>query len=268
MLVPLCIKGADDGDAIAHSFTLKPPGVNAIGKSPGRWVHGAKAVATASKILRITKQFLRQTLGKEVDYPIMDLFTAANAFATIVGLLSIFKQERGERANLSHRDFIEWLEFHRHEEVKNLISNTYHLQTELDEILRAEHAEILSAINRANGLLTDVLSRLDVFAPLANRLSPTRGLSEQAISILRQLRDSGAPEVGLRKFIGGFDLVPFAHGASGKPLSLVQPLFAEDDLMIMANMELLRLRISSRGDAFFGFTRLAATLLDSLESTD
>ena len=196
----------------------------------------------------------------------MDPITATTAFATIVSLICNFRQERGDAASLTHRDFIEWLEYHRHEEIKNLICNTYHLQSEVDSILRAEHSQILAAVQNGNTLLTDILARLDAFAPLADRIAPTRHLSDQAISILRQLRDSGAPEVGLLKHIGGFKLVAFGYGSTGGEFALTDPLFAEDDLNTLAEHGFLRLRISSRRDAFYGITRSAVRLLETLES--
>jgi hypothetical protein len=56
----------------------------------------------------------------------MDTLTASTAFATIVGLISNFRQERGAAEQLDHRQFIEWLDYHQHQEIKDLISNTYH----------------------------------------------------------------------------------------------------------------------------------------------
>ena len=61
----------------------------------------------------------------------MDLVTAA---ATITQLIGLFRQEQGARKDLSHRQFIEWLEYHRHNEIKELITNTFHLSMQVDEI--------------------------------------------------------------------------------------------------------------------------------------
>lgn len=197
----------------------------------------------------------------------MDSLTAATVFATIVQLICNFRAERGARESVNHSDFIAWLEYHKHEEIKNLISNTYHLQAEIDQLLREDHSKILDAVSHGNQLLTDVLSRIEAFAPLASRIVPRKNLSDQAILILRQLRDSGAPEVAFRKYIGGCDLVAFHYGASGGQLELLDPVFVEDDLKTMAELGLLRLRISDRGDEFFGITRPAVDLLESLDLT-
>jgi len=52
-------------------------------------------------------------------------------------LLRIFKQERGECKKADHQAFMEWLDYHHHEELKNLIVNTAALRTEVDKILAA-----------------------------------------------------------------------------------------------------------------------------------
>jgi hypothetical protein len=207
----------------------------------------------------------RQNQLTQIKKSIMDPITASTTFATIVGLVCNFRSERGDREALSHREFIEWLEYHRHEQIKEIICNTLHLQTEVDQLLRANHAEILQAVNRANVLLTDVLARLDAFAPLANRIAPARNVSDQAISILKQLRDSGAPEVAMLKYIGGFQLSPFGYGNTGGAMELSDPLFAEDDLNTLVEAGLLRPRMSSRGDMFYGITRAAVQLLDTIK---
>jgi hypothetical protein len=66
----------------------------------------------------------------------IDPIAASTAFATIVGLISNFRQERGDRAALDHRSFMEWLEYHRHEDIKDLIANNYDLQAQVDRVLQ------------------------------------------------------------------------------------------------------------------------------------
>ena len=61
----------------------------------------------------------------------MEPITAAGAFSTIVSLLRIFKQERGDQKKADHQTFMEWLEYHQHKELKNLIVNTAALRTEV-----------------------------------------------------------------------------------------------------------------------------------------
>ncbi len=44
----------------------------------------------------------------------MDPITASTLLATLVQLIGLYRQEMGARKDLTHREFIEWLEVHRH----------------------------------------------------------------------------------------------------------------------------------------------------------
>ena len=113
---------------------------------------------------------------------LMDPVTAA---ATITQLIGLFRQERSAQKDLSHRQFIEWLEYHRHEEIKELITHTFHLSTEVDEILKQDHQIILARLDEVNRILLDILSRVQGFSGLAICLVPDIGLSEGAVELLR-----------------------------------------------------------------------------------
>ena len=66
----------------------------------------------------------------------VDPLSAASALATIVQLIALFRQQSGTRKDLTHREFIEWLDARRHDEIRTLITDTYHLQAQVDELLR------------------------------------------------------------------------------------------------------------------------------------
>ncbi|MGA2865593.1 MAG: hypothetical protein ABSF95_14060 [Verrucomicrobiota bacterium] len=84
------------------------------------------------------------------------------------------------------------VEYHRHEEIKNLIVNTAALRTEVDNLLRSEHADILNKLD-------EVLLRLDEFRGLALALCISQGesvvaikeaLSEDARTLLKEASHS------------------------------------------------------------------------------
>jgi len=112
------------------------------------------------------------------------------ALATITQLFGLFVQERKGKADLKKQDFVDWLEAHRHDEIKSLISNTYHLSAEFDDILRVDHAQILHELSQVNGTLAQVMSRLTSFGPLATALAPNNTLSNFAIAALCHFEDS------------------------------------------------------------------------------
>src|SRR5271155_1527815 len=89
-----------------------------------------------------------------------DPVAAATTFATLIGLVCNFRQEKGEREALNHQKFIEWLEYHHHEELKNLIVNTAALRTEVDALLRSDHDQMLQKLDSIGEILLTLLSQV------------------------------------------------------------------------------------------------------------
>ena len=88
----------------------------------------------------------------------MDPVTGANTLATIVQLIGIFAQERKDKKNAERQEFLEWLEYHRHEDIKNLICNTAALQTEVLSLLQKDNATILTKLDSINATIGGLLS--------------------------------------------------------------------------------------------------------------
>src|SRR5262249_54218018 len=154
--------------------------------------------------------------------------------------LAIYRQERAGRKDLDHRDFIEWLEHHRHEEIKDLITHTYHLQSQVDDLLRQDHILILQKLDEANRISASILARLDGFSAVANVVVPDLGLSLQAMGLLRLLTHSKRGElivISQEQFV--VDSVLF-EPADAK--------FFHDDVTSLVTSNLVTVDHSSRGD--------------------
>jgi len=116
----------------------------------------------------------------------MDPVTGANTLATIVQLIGIFAQERKDKKNAERQEFLEWLEYHRHEDIKNLICNTAALQTEVLSLLQKDNATILTKLDSINATIGGLLSHVHGFESLTKTMIATPELSDQAVSVLRQ----------------------------------------------------------------------------------
>src|SRR5437867_1651838 len=111
----------------------------------------------------------------------IDPTSATNFAATLIQLIGLFRQERATQKDVTHREFIEWLEHHRHEEIKELITHTYHLQSQVDDLLQEDHVQILSKLDRVNAIVVEILSRVEGLSAVATTIVPEAGLSDQAI---------------------------------------------------------------------------------------
>jgi len=128
----------------------------------------------------------------------MDPLAISTTVATLIELLAIYRQERGARRDLDHRDFIEWLENHRHEEIKELITHTFHLQAQIDDLLRHDHAEILAKLDKVNQIVVDILAHVEGFSAITSKIAPDAGLSANAVQILAAFVQSHARLVSFR----------------------------------------------------------------------
>ena len=158
--------------------------------------------------------------------------------------------------------FLRWLDFHRHEELKEFILRSNELPTEIDKALAEDHAVMICKLDRIDELLAILASRFHVIDGIANVLHPNIELSEQAVDILRQFTKSTSKE---------FDRIPFANGVialkllSGGTITYADSRFLDDDLEKLVSLGFLRLRQPQPGVRFYGITREAVKLIAAIE---
>src|SRR4051812_10123040 len=162
----------------------------------------------------------------------MDAF----AFATFVGLLCNFRQEKGAREALDHQKFVEWLAHHKHEDLKNLIVNQAALRTEVDNLLRSDMTQALHKMDEMSKILLSILGRLDEFKGLAAAAAPRAELSDQAVLILVQFSKSGADTLYHSNFGNGHWSLQLNNDV---PIGATEPRFIKDDIIQMAAMDFL-----------------------------
>ncbi len=192
----------------------------------------------------------------------MDPLLAANQLATFVQLFALLMGERKSTKQMNHQDFIEWLAHHRHEELKNFISNTAAVQAEVDTILRADHAKILAKLDTVSTGLAALTSQIPEFRKLSLTIAPKSALSEQCISILRQLVNSESSEFCALNIRNEVEL----HLNKGGLITISDKRFLEDDLNQLVYMELLTYQKSITGrERNYLITRFAQRLVNSID---
>jgi hypothetical protein len=187
-------------------------------------------------------------------------------FAELVGLLCHFRQEKGHREALDHQKFIEWLEYHRHEEIKNLIVNTAALRTEVDNLLLSDHAEMMRKLDQIGDVLVKLLGQMEQFKGLAAAVAPNAQLSDQAVSILKQFVKSGDTQFFFSDWGNGQWSLQFCHGEQ-KQIGVTEPRFIEDDLNQLVAIGLLTVEYNSQGAPIYGITRNAVRFVNTIEGT-
>ena len=191
----------------------------------------------------------------------MDPLTASTTLATIVQLVGMFKQEQKDCKNAEHQEFVEWLEYHRHEDIKNLICNTAALQSEVVNLLRQDSVVILAKLDSINNTLATLLSQVEGFQGLSKVLLPSGELSDQAVSILSQLVASNSRNLIYGELSNGAVLQP----EGGEPFFYSSHLFLSDDIDTLERCGLLTQReCSSNNLKLYGITRAGAKYVETV----
>ncbi len=191
----------------------------------------------------------------------MDPLLLASTFASIVGLVCNFRQERCGDHHLKHSDFVEWLEYHRHEDIKNLILRTHNLPREIDELLRRDQNEILAQLKKVDEVLATVLSKLDGFSGIVEALAPASDISDQAKAILLSFATGKVDLLILMHYDGG-ELLQFSPGHGH---TVEQPRFLHDDIKTLKAYQLIALDSWSGKDPVYKLTRAGAKYAEFLK---
>ena len=192
----------------------------------------------------------------------MDLMTGAGAFATIVGLLSSFK---AERSGGEMDEFILWLKEKRHEDVVAGIEHNKGLATQLTGILSTNHEVLVQKLASLDEMLSSVATHVESFSGLAQAIHPHGAMSTQAMSVLKQLVESGAKLFMEHKVMSGEpDDYILMDGANGS-IKYDEPRFMEDDLETLVRLGLLRLEFGSKGSRRFFITREAVRFVHAAD---
>ncbi|OYY73225.1 MAG: hypothetical protein B7Y40_10455 [Gammaproteobacteria bacterium 28-57-27] len=188
----------------------------------------------------------------------MDPLTAANALATLVGLLSNFK---AERTGTELTEFTTWLKERHYQEVATAIERNSTLSKELSNILATNHSLLVERLSQLDSQIARLANQFDGFGSLANALNSKAPLSEQAMSVLRQLVKSGAEYFMERKMYTEEPDEYFLFGGSGGRIKYADRQFIKDDLDSLVSAGLIRQELTTQGGKKFFVKRAAAEFL-------
>ncbi len=179
-----------------------------------------------------------------------------------MGLISIFKQERKSKQDQNREAFFRWLDEHRHQDLKEFILRTKELSSEIDRALHEDHEIMLNKLDKIDEIVVSILSQVSGISGIAHAMHPNSGVSEQAVSILRQLVSSGQTEIWVHSSMDGTDLLLSPKGGR---IKIEDSRFLEDDLKTLVDLNLLLPRTTSRGTQFYGVTRNAVKFLQVID---
>jgi len=195
---------------------------------------------------------------------IMDPLTLASSFASLVGLIGMFKQERKEGDPIGKNDFLEWLKLHNFEEYAEMISNSSDTLLEIEKVLSENHEVVISKLHRIDDVLSTLAKNMDLMGGLAESIYQSSSISDQAIEVLRQLVNS--PSTSFMKHRVGPNTDALILMQGGGQVNFEEQRFIDDDLDNLVNFGLLRLSYGSKGSDIYSITRDAAKFINSIDT--
>ena len=192
----------------------------------------------------------------------MEPITTASAFATIVGLVSNFKAGRQASSDDEYMDFLEWLSEKRHDEIIQSINSNPSLSSAIEGLLNQSHQQVMEKLAALDNSLLELASRLQGFQQISHAIAPGTEMSEQALSILQQLEESGGSVFIELKFLGGS---MFQVMDASAQLQIDEPRFVDDDLKKLCELGLLLSDQNKKGERLFRITRASVKYVQQVK---
>jgi len=188
----------------------------------------------------------------------MEPTTLTTIFASAIGLLGVFKAEVRDREGRDFDAYIDWLRRQEHDQLVDLIVGNAELSRSLRTLVEDQHSHVMAKLAELDKVLSSVSRNIAEFQPLADAVIIESGLSDQAVSVLRQLNETDASRFLEIRFDGGAEYTILERGKGN--LEIDDPRFIEDDLLTLCDLGLLRLDYNSQGDRIFVITRAGAAV--------
>lgn len=194
----------------------------------------------------------------------MDPLTLATSFATIVSLLGTYKSEGRQITDDEFQDFMQWLVKTNHSEVKDLLELNTQATIGIKALLKQDRELLLQKLGAIDEILSLISSRVEGFSQITSALRPNAEISGQAVSVLRQLFESGGSKFLKAGAIGRGPMFLIMGGKGGQ-IAYEDLQFIEDDLSTLVNLGLLNQEYNSKGDPLYVVTRAAAKFLAAVQ---
>ena len=193
----------------------------------------------------------------------VDPLTAATTFATLVSLISDFRDKHKEVAADSHEKFLEWLSENKHDEIKVILEQNQATVISIKAILNQDYAIISEKLQSIDSKLASLLSEDVLFSKLVEAIHPEQMLSRQAVSILMQFENSEASKAMESISMDGTSCYMFLDG-NQRVINYDEPRFIKDDFAKLIELNLLRKTFNSDGKPMYVYTRAASELVKNI----
>ena len=180
----------------------------------------------------------------------------------LLSMLGMFIQERRHQKDLTHQEFLEWLDNHRFEELKRIITDTHGLEREIDLALKAQQCQIMDELRLIANSVSLIASRMNILGNVAQLVSPRIKLSDQALWMLRLLDQAvdHYPFMYIMNTSRGIGVLIGSYLYDAK-----EARFIRDDFADLSTLGLIsKHKHNDKGEPVFGITRLGTEFAKKL----
>lgn len=194
------------------------------------------------------------------------IMLGASWSAQIIGLLSVWKQERSESSDDHYKDFMVWLANHNFTELSLKIHNSEEINRELHGLLSQSLEQIDAKLDSISNALSRLAAKVEGLGGLDRAVQEeAKGLSSQAQEILKLATDTKTAF-----------FFPVHHDRSNpylffmpmhKGFTFDEPLYLEEDLESLVAADLVILSdYTDDGSPMYKVTRKGSALAEKLPS--
>ena len=164
-------------------------------------------------------------------------------FITIVGLFGLYRSDAAGRECPEHAvldDFLDWLRRHDHGELADAIADHALLAKSLHSLIVAPREEMVVHLRRLDQVVASVAAHMDGFEAVSTAVRIDGQLSDQSVSLLRQMNDLAASAFIEYPLFGRAAPRYVTFGGMGGDLKVTDVRFIEDDIDTMCQLGLLK----------------------------
>lgn len=193
----------------------------------------------------------------------MEPITLSASFASIVGLLGTYRSENRSVKQDDFNNFMMWLTKSNHSEVKEFLEVNTQATIGIKALLNQDREQLFQKLEALDEVISTIASRIDGFSEVTTAIYPNSELSEQAVSILRQLLDSEGSKFLKSEALGIKPQFLILDGKGGN-IEYDEPQFIDDDINTLIDIGLLKVDYNSRGNRLYVITRAAVKFLNAI----
>lgn len=187
------------------------------------------------------------------------------SFATIIGLICNFKSENRATSDDEYKEFIEWLDTKRHKSIIDELHSNNLLGLSLKKLFSQNTDLVLQKLSALDRSIVDIASQIDGFKDIVSAVTKNEGLSNQAISILKQFDNSGGSVFLEIAYMGCTDYQVMDGRGGNNYINIEEERFIKDDLAKLCELGLLIPDVNKSGGRLFRITRAATYLVKQID---